>query len=596
MSNVHALSRGAMQRLREVTSRDPRQGASRIAANPSRRVCFVKVTNGLADGNGMYECVARDFLTVTHRAGGDTWEEYDAGLVYPAAGVTLELDGEYLAVEAAPTESGTPCFCATNFAYGYASYLVSGIVSDTDQYLGAGYKAVDMLLLPGEVGIPAGARVEVDAKRQGVTSGPAYLYVTGYTAADAQEFSLTVGHVSPGANNYSYMVLNNEEEGSGYGFEALAGPGQSSLSLSGTAGVIGMQANTAPNPYFIIDSMPGQSGTDALGNVFLGGICTSVATSGTLDGGSIDTGTLPLDAIEDITANRLLGRYSIAGPPQEISLNSTLEFTAGPTLGLADGAVTAAKLGASAVETAKINDLAVTTAKVADGAITYAKIQDVSATSRVLGRRTAGSGDAEECTLSQVLDFIGSAAQGDILYRGASAWARLAASTAGQALLTQGPGANPQWGSVSGVATGIVAGFATVTAPTGWLACDGSAVSRTTYADLFALLGTTYGVGDGSTTFNVPDYRDRFLVGSGSGSSYTITATGGSSTVTLTTAQLSPHAHAQAAATLLNTGAGALASGAAVVASLGGTTGSAGSGSSHENKPPYHGILWCIKT
>lgn len=50
-------------------------------------------------------------------------------------------------------------------------------------------------------------------------------------------------------------------------------------------------------------------------------------------------------------------------------------------------------------------------------------------------------------------------------------------------------------------------------APTGWLLCDGTAVSRTTYSDLFSVVGTTYGVGDGSTTFNVPDLRGRFPLG-----------------------------------------------------------------------------------
>jgi microcystin-dependent protein len=52
--------------------------------------------------------------------------------------------------------------------------------------------------------------------------------------------------------------------------------------------------------------------------------------------------------------------------------------------------------------------------------------------------------------------------------------------------------------------------FAMQTAPSGWLVCDGSAVSRATYANLFAAIGTLYGVGDGSTTFNVPDARGRF--------------------------------------------------------------------------------------
>lgn len=55
--------------------------------------------------------------------------------------------------------------------------------------------------------------------------------------------------------------------------------------------------------------------------------------------------------------------------------------------------------------------------------------------------------------------------------------------------------------------------FAGTSAPEGWAMCDGSAVSRTEYAALFAVIGTTYGVGDGSTTFNLPDMRGEFLRG-----------------------------------------------------------------------------------
>ena len=93
---------------------------------------------------------------------------------------------------------------------------------------------------------------------------------------------------------------------------------------------------------------------------------------------------------------------------------------------------------------------AMVTADIPDTIVTYAKIQNVSATSRALGRKTAGAGSVEELTLSELLDFIGSAAQGDILYRGASSWARLGAGTSGQYLQTQGAGANPQWATVSG--------------------------------------------------------------------------------------------------------------------------------------------------
>ncbi len=64
------------------------------------------------------------------------------------------------------------------------------------------------------------------------------------------------------------------------------------------------------------------------------------------------------------------------------------------------------------------------------------------------------------------------------------------------------------------VPTGCVQAFAGATTPDGWLLCDGSAVSRTDYADLYAVIGTTYGAGDGSTTFNLPNLVDKFVEGS----------------------------------------------------------------------------------
>ena len=63
---------------------------------------------------------------------------------------------------------------------------------------------------------------------------------------------------------------------------------------------------------------------------------------------------------------------------------------------------------------------------------------------------------------------------------------------------------------------GCVIPFAGAAAPTGWLLCQGQAISRTTYAQLFSVIGTTYGSGDGKTTFNLPDMRGRVAVGSDS--------------------------------------------------------------------------------
>lgn len=63
------------------------------------------------------------------------------------------------------------------------------------------------------------------------------------------------------------------------------------------------------------------------------------------------------------------------------------------------------------------------------------------------------------------------------------------------------------------VPAGTVIAFAGATPPTGWLLCNGSAISRTTYSALFAAIGSAHGSGDGSTTFHLPDYRGRFLRG-----------------------------------------------------------------------------------
>lgn len=105
---------------------------------------------------------------------------------------------------------------------------------------------------------------------------------------------------------------------------------------------------------------------------------------------------------------------------------------------------------------------------------------------------------------------------------------------------------------------GIVQDFAGSAAPAGWLLCYGQAVSRTQYAALFAVIGTTFGAGDGATTFNVPDARGRVIAGKdnmGGGAAGRLTSgaggvngaalggAGGGETHTLTTVQMPAHAH-----------------------------------------------------
>jgi microcystin-dependent protein len=93
----------------------------------------------------------------------------------------------------------------------------------------------------------------------------------------------------------------------------------------------------------------------------------------------------------------------------------------------------------------------------------------------------------------------------------------------------------------------MVISFAGASVPEGWLDCDATAVSRTTYGNLFAAVGTAYGGGDGGTTFNLPDFRGRSILGEGTGSGLTARARGdkaGVQSVSISANNLPQHTHA----------------------------------------------------
>lgn len=96
------------------------------------------------------------------------------------------------------------------------------------------------------------------------------------------------------------------------------------------------------------------------------------------------------------------------------------------------------------------------------------------------------------------------------------------------------------------IPTGVIQMFAGSVAPNNWLICDGSNVSRIIYADLFRVIGTTYGVGNGNTTFTLPDMRGRIPMGTGQGvglTNRTLAATAGTETHTLAETNLPAHGH-----------------------------------------------------
>jgi microcystin-dependent protein len=104
----------------------------------------------------------------------------------------------------------------------------------------------------------------------------------------------------------------------------------------------------------------------------------------------------------------------------------------------------------------------------------------------------------------------------------------------------------PQGPSGAGVPAGVVLPFAGSSAPDGYLLCDGSAVSRSQYASLYAAIATSYGAGDGVTTFNLPDLRGRVAVGAGAGANLTPRALAdsfGEEMHTLSIAEMPSHYH-----------------------------------------------------
>ena len=253
----------------------------------------------------------------------------------------------------------------------------------------------------------------------------------------------------------------------------------------------------------------------------------------------------------------------------------------------------------AAVITASLADSAVTTAKIADDAITNAKIADDAVNADSVADNSIGAA---------AINISGN-------------------GTSGQAVVSDGDGSFSYTSNI--VPSGALMPYAGTSAPTGFLLCDGSAVSRSTYATLFSAISTTYGAGDGSSTFNLPDLRGRVVAGqddmggssanrltdqTGGLNGDTLGDTGGSETHTLTTAQLASHTHTfsdtdthtvsfprtlivGAANNSVNVdGSGQRHDGGTLTVSISGTTSSTGSGSAHNNVQPTIILNYIIKT
>ena len=152
------------------------------------------------------------------------------------------------------------------------------------------------------------------------------------------------------------------------------------------------------------------------------------------------------------------------------------------------------------------------------------------------------------------------------------------------------------------VPTGAILAYGAVTAPSGYVLCDGSAIDRTVYAALFAVLGTTYGAGDGSSTFNVPDMRQRFVLGKAtSGTGAALGATGGAIDHTHTGPS---HTHTYTGTTSVESADTSAVQGGSGVTSpivnhthtAAGTTAASGTGATGSNNGPFVVCVWIVKT
>ena len=193
-----------------------------------------------------------------------------------------------------------------------------------------------------------------------------------------------------------------------------------------------------------------------------------------------------LESADTLFANfkSAVAKYIPSAIADKSIVTAKLDDLSVTTAKINDDAVTEAKLATDSVTTIKIKDGNVTTVKIQDGGVTNVKIKagtitfDRLATATIATQEQALAGTANNVLMTPL---------------------RVA-----QAVAAQIPPAVP---------TGMIAFFDLTEVPDGWLVCDGSAVSRTTYANLFAKIGTRHGAGDGSTTFNLPDMDARFLEG-----------------------------------------------------------------------------------
>lgn len=338
-----------------------------------------------------------------------------------------------------------------------------------------------------------------------------------------------------------------------------------SLTTTGSSGAATLSSNTLNIPTYTLAGLGGQASSTNLTS--LSGLTFSSTSFVKMTG----SGTFALDTSTYLTSNQSITLSGDASGSGSTAITVTLAtvgatkggtgqttYTTGDilyssaanTLSKLSGNTTTTKQFLSQVGTGLASQApswsVVSKSDVGLGSVENTALSTWAGTANIttLGTVATGTWNATAIGLSKGgTNASITATNGGIIYSTASALAVTSAGTSGQILQSNGAAA-PTWVASPGVPTGSLFPFAgsSASVPSGYLLCDGSAVARTgTYAALFAVIGTTYGSGNGSTTFNLPDLRSRLPIGAGTGTGLTNRVAGttyGTETHTLVSANI----------------------------------------------------------
>jgi microcystin-dependent protein len=393
--------------------------------------------------------------------------------------------------------------------------------------------------------------------------------------------------------------------------------------------VIGRSANSTGDPADIVASADGQYLRRSGGTLAFGSLSASDLTFGAQSANRIFAGPVSGEAAEPTFRTMAFADMPQMSGNSVLVRSGTIDGKPEALLATTNGHVLQRKSNALVFDTIPAPEAgSVGTSNLADNSVTDAKLRDSVGTS-VIGRSANSTGDPADIAASNdgdVLRRSGTALRFGLLTDSNFATANKDGVAATPSLRTLGTGAQQACAgndsrlsdtrtptdatvtlaklaaavAAALVPTGSILPYGGSSAPAGYLLCNGTAVSRTTYATLFTAIGTTFGAGDGTTTFNVPNFGARFPLGP-FGGAYSVGAAGGAQTHVLTTAEMPAHTHAELVTASPTGGsqqfytiAGSTGSGGA--GGLLPNTGSTGGGIAHNNMPPYLTVNFIIKT